>query len=66
MPFSFSNYGDVNMRKISKMSNKTFKRILITECIIGIAITAAHAIYIYYAYQHSSIIQFIARELWFK
>ena len=41
-----------------------FIRILIFVVLIGIAVTIAHAVYIYYAYQNSSIIQFIARERW--
>ena len=47
-----------------KMSDRKFIRILIIIILIGIIITAAHSIYICYAYQHSSIIQFIAKELW--
>ncbi|MDE6252870.1 MAG: hypothetical protein K2M78_09585 [Lachnospiraceae bacterium] len=46
------------------MSDRKFIRILIIVILIGIIITAAHSIYIYYAYRNSSIIQFIARELW--
>jgi len=30
----------------------------------GIVLTAFHAAYIYYAYEHSSIIYFISKELW--
>ncbi|MBO5448101.1 MAG: hypothetical protein J5994_02120 [Ruminococcus sp.] len=46
------------------MSDRKFIRILIIIILIGIIVTVAHAIYIYFAYQNSSIIQFIARELW--
>lgn len=46
------------------MSDRKFIRILIILVLIGIIATAAHCIYIYFAYQNSSIIQFIARELW--
>lgn len=46
------------------MSDRKFIRILIIIILIGIMITIAHAIYICHAYQNSSIIQFIARELW--
>ena len=46
------------------MSDRKFIRILIIINLIGIIITVAHAIYICHAYQNSSIIQFIARELW--
>ncbi len=46
------------------MSDRKFIRILIIIVLIGIMITVVHAIYICHAYQKSSIIQFIARELW--
>ena len=46
------------------MSDYKFIRILIAIILIGTIITAVHSIYICYAYQNSSIIQFIARELW--
>jgi hypothetical protein len=46
------------------MSDKKFFGILIAEIVAGIAITAAHAAYIYYAYTNSSIIYFISKELW--
>ncbi|MBD5540720.1 MAG: hypothetical protein HDR00_05925 [Lachnospiraceae bacterium] len=46
------------------MSDRKFIRILIVIVLMGIMITALHAIYICHAYQESSIIQFIARELW--
>lgn len=46
------------------MKHKTFLRAL--WCTLGIctAITIAHLVYAVYAYQHCSIIQFIAKELW--
>ena len=31
---------------------------------LGLLLTAAHLIYAWHAYEHASIIQFIARELW--
>ena len=46
------------------MSDSKFIKTLIITVLIGIIITFIHMIYIYYAYQNSSIIQFIARELW--
>ena len=46
------------------MSDRKFIRILIIIVLIGIMITVVHSIYICHAYQGSSIIQFIARELW--
>lgn len=46
------------------MSDRRFIRLLILIAVIGILVTAAHAVYICLAYQNSSIIQFIAREPW--
>ena len=46
------------------MSDKKFIRILIIVVVIGLILTAAHALYITHAYERSSIIQLIARELW--
>ena len=46
------------------MSDRTFLRLWITVVLLGMLATIAHCIYIYFAYQNSSIIQFIARELW--
>ena len=46
------------------MSDRRFLRILIIICVIGLLLTAAHCAYICYAYKNSSIIQFIAREMW--
>ena len=34
---------------------------LIALCLL---LTAAHLAYAWYAYEHASIVQFIARELW--
>lgn len=44
------------------MSDKTFIRILIIIAAAGLLLTAAHAVYIYKAYENSSIIHFIAEE----
>jgi hypothetical protein len=46
------------------MSDRKFIKILIIVALIGMIATIAHCVYIYFAYQNSSIIQFIARELW--
>ena len=46
------------------MSDRAFVRTLIIISLIGTAATVAHSIYIYFAYQNSSIIQFVAREIW--
>lgn len=46
------------------MKERTYLWILL--CVIGLcmALTVAHAVYAIQAYQHCSIIEFIARELW--
>ena len=46
------------------MSEKTFMRLLAAIVIVGAAITLAHLAYAVYAYNHCSIIYFIAKELW--
>ncbi|MBP5654095.1 MAG: hypothetical protein J6X33_01125 [Clostridiales bacterium] len=46
------------------MSDSKFIKILIAICIIGFLLTAAHAAYIYFAYQNSSIIYFVSKEIW--
>lgn len=46
------------------MKNRTFIKILIIVAVVCILLTTAHVIYAYNAYQHSSIIEFIAKELW--
>lgn len=46
------------------MSDKTFIKILIALCVIGLLLTLAHAAYIYFAYQNSSIIYFVSKEIW--
>ena len=46
------------------MTNRTFTRLLIAVTGIGLALTIAHLVYAVYAYQHCSIIYFIAKELW--
>ncbi len=46
------------------MSDRRFIGILIAAASVGMLVSAAHCVYICLAYQNSSIIQFIARELW--
>lgn len=46
------------------MSDRKFKKIIIAVIVAGNLLTAAHALYICHAYSNSSIIQFIAREMW--
>ena len=46
------------------MSDKKFGIIIAAVTVAGVVITALHAAYIAYAYQQSSIIYFISKELW--
>ena len=46
------------------MKAGTFERVLLGVIAIGLLLTALHVIYDVYAYQHSSIVYFIAKELW--
>lgn len=46
------------------MKTKTFMIILFSVLGVCLALTLAHLIYAAYAYQHSSIIYFISKELW--
>ena len=46
------------------MSEKTFTRVLIALVAVCLVLTFAHFAWAVYAYQHCSIIEFIARELW--
>ena len=46
------------------MSRKKFFIILIAVLLVGTILTAAHMVYICKAYENSSIIQFVAREMW--
>ena len=46
------------------MKKKTYYNILIAVVAICIVLTIAHLIYAIDAYQHCSIIYFIAKELW--
>ena len=46
------------------MKEKTFYTVLIALVALCALATVAHICYAVYAYQHASIIQFIAKELW--
>lgn len=46
------------------MKERTFTIILLAIIGIGLVLTIAHLLYVIYAYQHCSIIYFIAKELW--
>ena len=46
------------------MKEKTFYKVLIALVVLCALATVAHICYAFYAYQHASIIQFIAKELW--
>ena len=46
------------------MKNKTFYALLFAILGICVALTVAHLIYIYYVYEHCSIIYFVGKELW--
>ena len=46
------------------MKEKTFWIVLFVVLGLCVAVTLAHFAYAVYAYQHSSIIFFIGKELW--
>ena len=46
------------------MKDRTFSIILFSVLGVCVLLTLAHFAYAIYAYQHCSIIEFIARELW--
>jgi hypothetical protein len=46
------------------MKDRIFRRLLYSLVGGGLALTVSHFIYGIYAYQHCSIIEFIAREPW--
>ena len=46
------------------MNDKLFLRLLTALLAVCLLLTAAHLAYAVYAYQHCSIIYFIAKELW--
>lgn len=46
------------------MKRKTYFKILIAVVAVCVVLTLAHLIYAINAYQHCSIIYFIAKELW--
>ncbi len=46
------------------MKTKTFLIVLSVVVAVCVLCTLAHFAYAAYAYQHASIIQFVAKELW--
>ncbi len=46
------------------MSDKAFTKLLVILLFILSALTIAHAAYALYAYEHSSVIYFISKEIW--
>ena len=46
------------------MKESTYYRILLGVVIVCLVLTVAHVVYAAVAYHNSSIIQFVARELW--
>ena len=46
------------------MKGKTFTAVLLGVTLLCIVLTFIHVIYAYDAYNHCSIIKFIAEELW--
>ena len=46
------------------MNDRTFTKVLILVVSLCALMTVAHFAYAVYAYQHCSIIEFIAKELW--
>lgn len=46
------------------MSNRIFVKCLLAVVGVGLVVTIVHLLYAVYAYQHCSIIYFIAKEMW--
>lgn len=46
------------------MKDKTFRRILWITLAVLVILTAVHMAYVINAYQNSSIIYFVSKELW--
>ena len=46
------------------MKDRTFSIVLFVLLGVCVLLTLAHLAYAVYAYQHCSIIEFIAKELW--
>ncbi len=46
------------------MKERTYMRVLLGVIAVCLVLTVAHMAYAIYAYQHCSIIEFIAKELW--
>ena len=46
------------------MNDKAFIRLIVIVVAVMLLLTAAHVFYAIHAYEQSSIIQFVAREIW--
>ena len=46
------------------MKERTFRILLWSVLGVCLALTVAHLAYVIYAYEHCSIIYFIAKEMW--
>lgn len=46
------------------MKEDVFFKVLLCVVALCVVLTVAHVVYVAYAYQHCSIIQFVAKELW--
>ena len=46
------------------MKDKTFKRLFYILIAAGLILTVAHTVYALCAYDNSSIIHFVSKELW--
>ena len=55
------NRWEMPILALRRMSRRQRKLLAAALCLL---LTAAHFAYACYAYEHASIIQFIARELW--
>ncbi len=46
------------------MKERTFRIVLLSVLGVCVVLTAAHLAYAIYAYEHCSVIYFIAKEMW--
>ena len=46
------------------MNNRFFQKLLLVVVGVCLVLTVIHVVYAVYAYQHASIVYFIAKELW--
>lgn len=46
------------------MKERTFILLLAAVLAVCVLLSVLHAVYIYGAYEHASIIQFVAKEMW--